>query len=257
MNTFIINKTIAFVPRGVVSQISKRFFYSLPDVEYKNSGLKNFLSAEALNRHLKLHQNDVERANNLVQRTPWENTSINQAISQSFNSAEDAPFFEAISSHFNHSFFWQSLTNKKNLPSIYMQKAIELDFGSINAFQKKFSQTASSLNSAGFVWLVFHDKTLRIISTFGNGSPLELQNCYPLLCLDVYEHAYMHDYGTDKNKYIANFWNKVDWEFVENKFLNSLVTDREYKAKIAKLAEDQMEAYVESHPSKYIDKDEI
>ncbi|KAN0035664.1 hypothetical protein ACTA71_004948 [Dictyostelium dimigraforme] len=178
-----------------------------------------------------------------INGTPWEETSINQAIVQSFNSVEDAPFFEAVSSHYNHSFFWRSLSNLKQNPSLHMKKALELDFGSIAGFQEKFSQTASALNVPGYTWLVFHDKTLRVITTFGAGSPLELHNCHPILCLDLYEHAYMLDHGGDRNKYIANFWSNVNWKFAESKFLNALVADRDYKLRLEALVGQQAFAF--------------
>ncbi|KAK5578070.1 hypothetical protein RB653_003023 [Dictyostelium firmibasis] len=243
MNRYIISKTLALVPKSMTSEMQKRFIYTIPEIPYLNTGIKNFISTQSLKQHLKIHKDDVEKANNFVQRTPWEETTINQAIVQSFNSIEDAPFFEAVSSHYNHSFFWRSLSNIKQNPSLYMKKALELDFGSFGSFQQKFSQTASALNVPGFAWLVFHDKTLRVITTFGSGSPLELHNCYPLLCLDLYEHSYMMDHGNDKNKYIANFWANVNWKFVEKKFLNALVADRDYKLRLESLAGAQSYAF--------------
>ncbi|KAM9981965.1 hypothetical protein ACTFIY_004270 [Dictyostelium cf. discoideum] len=169
---------------------------------------------------------------------------------QSFTSIEDAPFFESVSSHYNHSFFWRSISNIRETPSAHMKKALELDFGSIAGFQHKFSQSASALNVPGFTWLVFHDKALRIITTFGSGSPLELQNCHPILCLDLYEHAYVSDHG-DKNKYIANFWSCINWKFVEAKFLNALVSDREYKLRLESLVGKQSHAYEQFTESQY------
>ncbi|KAF2069184.1 hypothetical protein CYY_009499 [Polysphondylium violaceum] len=195
----MFSRIVVRVQRTAFADIQKRFKYTLPDVPYATTGISNFLSQNSVSEHLKLHKLDVERANNLIQRTPWENTTINQAIVQSSTSREDAPFFEAASSHFNHSFFWRSITDVKQTPSVYMKKAVEIDFGSFKDFQIKFSQNASALNVPGFTWLVFHDKALKIVNTFGNGSPLELRNCHPILCLDLFEHSYISDYQSNKN----------------------------------------------------------
>ncbi|KYQ88886.1 iron-containing superoxide dismutase [Tieghemostelium lacteum] len=229
----------SLVIKNTIERIQIRGIYTIPDVPYSKRGIENFLSAKSIQQHLQHHKTDVEKANNLVLRTPWEHTTINQAISQSFSNKEDAQFFNAVSSHFNHSFFWRSITDSPNEITAHMLKAIEIDFGSFKIFQQRFSQNASALNGQGYTWLVFHDKTLKIINTFDSGSPLELRNCYPLLCLDLFEHSYLLDYDNNKNKYIANFWNVINWEFVESKFLNALIYDREYKLKIEDLVMKQ------------------
>eukprot|EP01132_Coremiostelium_polycephalum_P007799 gene7799-9599_t len=216
-----------------------RSIYTLPDIQYTKTGIKGFLSAKAIKSHLDHHKNDIERANQLVSRTPWEFTTINKAIKQSHSNRDDSHFFDAVSSHFNHSFFWNNITDLKKTPSIFMLKAFDLDFGSFTTFKQQFSTMATALHSPGFVWLVFHSNRLKVITTFGNGSPLEVTNCFPLLCLDLHEHAYYPDYNSDKNKYISNFWNCIDWSFVEKKLLNALIIDKDYKIKVQNAAIEQ------------------
>ncbi|EFA76587.1 superoxide dismutase [Heterostelium album PN500] len=220
---------------GLSASMFVRNYYKLPEIQYRKKGLAPFISDKALNAHIQLHQEDIDKANNLIDSTPYNDLPISQALKSTATDSEDAAFFKSTSSHYNHSFFWRSITDDVTKPSALMLKAIRMDFGSIEDFKIKFSQNASSLNT-GFTWLVFRDKSLEIINTFENGSPLELENAYPLLCLDVHEHAYFLDYQNNKyttyQKYIANFWNFVNWDFVEEKFMNALVNDREYKMRL-------------------------
>eukprot|EP01133_Synstelium_polycarpum_P016176 gene16176-19253_t len=222
-----------------INAVFSRSFYKMPEIPYQTKGLVPFISAKSLQAHIEQHKTDVERANNLLENTPYKDMPITHTLRSTNMDSDDAAFFNSTSSHFNHSFFWKCLSDQVYKPSMFMNKAFRLDFGSYEDFQVKFSQNASSLSTPGFTWLVFRDKSLQIINTFGYGSPYELENTYPLLCLDLHEHAYFLDYQTNRYKYIANFWNFVNWEFVEEKFKLALVYDRDYRMNIEQMVAEE------------------
>ncbi|EGG16083.1 superoxide dismutase [Cavenderia fasciculata] len=226
---------------GASALINARTYYRMPSVPYAQKGLKPFLSERSISFHLEHHKTDIEKANNLVDQTPYRDLPITQVLRQAGGDSEEAPFFNLASSHFNQSFFWKSITDRITEPSVFMLKAFRMDFGSFEEFKAKFSRNASSMSMPGYTWLVFRDKSLSIINTFGSGSPYELEGAFPLLCLDLHERAYYLDYQTNKKKYIANFWNFVDWEFVENKFLNALVQDKDHKQSIEQALVEEYE----------------
>jgi superoxide dismutase, Fe-Mn family len=124
--------------------------------------------------------------------------------------------------HFNHEMFWQCLTPNNTNPSENLTTKIVANFGSLEAFKTQFADAAKSRFGSGWAWLVkSKDGKLTIGSTANQDNPLmnisELKG-KPILCLDVWEHAYYLRYQNKRTDYIANFWKVVDWNFVEKKY---------------------------------------
>lgn len=129
--------------------------------------------------------------------------------------------------HYNHEFFWQSLTPQATqLPTGKLLAAINQQFGSVTAFQTQFSDAAKSRFGSGWAWLVLTNKQqLAIGSTPNQDNPLmPLADCkgIPLLGLDVWEHAYYLRYQNKRADYITNFWKIVNWPIVEQRYLAAL-----------------------------------
>jgi len=125
--------------------------------------------------------------------------------------------------HFNHELFWQCMkSGTVSKPTVKLASAIDKSFGSLEAFKTQFSDTAKNRFGSGWAWLyVGADKKLCIGSTPNQDNPLmdvsEIKG-NPILCLDVWEHAYYLKYQNKRADYINNWWNLVNWEFVNTKF---------------------------------------
>ena len=125
--------------------------------------------------------------------------------------------------HFNHELFWKSLTPKAGTqPSEKLGSAINKQFGSMEAFQKQFSDAAKTRFGSGWAWLlVTSDKKLVISSTPNQDNPLmdiaEVKG-FPVVGLDVWEHAYYLKYQNKRADYIDGFWKVLNWEFVSERF---------------------------------------
>ena len=125
--------------------------------------------------------------------------------------------------HYNHELFWQSMQPApSSIPTGTFFKEIEKSFGSFADFQKAFSDAAKNRFGSGWAWLSVNDKNeLAICSTPNQDNPLmdiaETKG-FPLLGLDVWEHAYYLKYQNKRADYISNWWNLVNWKFVENRF---------------------------------------
>ncbi|MEK7198749.1 MAG: Fe-Mn family superoxide dismutase, partial [Bacteroidota bacterium] len=100
--------------------------------------------------------------------------------------------------------------------------AIDQSFGSFDAFKTQFADAGKNRFGSGWAWLVLNaDKKLIVGSTTNQDNPLmDLSNLTgtPLLGLDVWEHAYYLKYQNKRPDYITNWWNVVNWEFVQKKF---------------------------------------
>jgi Fe-Mn family superoxide dismutase len=125
--------------------------------------------------------------------------------------------------HYNHELFWQTMQPASaSMPTGSLAKAIEKSFGSFADFQKAFSEVAKNRFGSGWAWLIINEKKeLAICSTANQDNPLmdiaETKG-YPLLGLDVWEHAYYLKYQNKRADYINNWWNLVNWKFVEERY---------------------------------------
>jgi Fe-Mn family superoxide dismutase len=126
--------------------------------------------------------------------------------------------------HYNHELFWQSMQPAPaSMPTGSLAKAIEKSFGTFADFQKAFSEAAKNRFGSGWDWLIINEKKeLAICSTANQDNPLmdiaEVKG-YPLLGLDVWEHAYYLKYQNKRADYINNWWNLVNWKFVEERYI--------------------------------------
>lgn len=125
--------------------------------------------------------------------------------------------------HYNHELFWQIMKPAPSVaPTGALADAINKTFGSFVEFQKAFSEAAKTRFGSGWAWLlVKKDGTLAVSSTPNQDNPLmdiaEMQGI-PLLGLDVWEHAYYLKYQNKRPDYINNWWNLVNWDFIQNRY---------------------------------------
>jgi Fe-Mn family superoxide dismutase len=128
--------------------------------------------------------------------------------------------------YYNHNLFWTVLApNAGGEPTAKLAVAITLDFGSFAAFKAAFSQAAASRFGSGWVWLISAKGKLSVASTPNQDNPLmdisEAKGT-PILCLDVWEHAYYLKYHNRRADYIAAFWEVVNWAKVAELYEQSL-----------------------------------
>lgn len=127
--------------------------------------------------------------------------------------------------HYNHEMFWKSLRrpNNDNVANAALLSAIEEAFGSFGNFKLQFAEAASKRFGSGWAWLYVDDKKqLKIGSTPNQDNPLmnvsEVKG-FPLLGLDVWEHAYYLKYQNKRADYIDGFWKVVNWQYVLDRYM--------------------------------------
>ena len=128
--------------------------------------------------------------------------------------------------HYNHELFWQCMRQKKdnNLPTGKLAIEIEKTFGNFEDFKIQFSDAAKTRFGSGWAWLYLdNNDKLKIGSTANQDNPLMIvkdviHQGYPLLCLDVWEHAYYLKYQNKRADYISNWWSLVNWDYVSERF---------------------------------------
>lgn len=122
--------------------------------------------------------------------------------------------------HHNHNLFWEILNpagKPGTTPVGNLAAAINSTFGSFDAFKEKFAAAGTGRFGSGWAWLVKKGDKLEIISTANQDSPL-MEGAFPVIGLDVWEHAYYLKYQNKRPDYIAAFWNVVNWKIAEDRF---------------------------------------
>ncbi len=188
--------------------------HQLPDLPYAMDALEPHISKETLKyHHGKHHAGYVNKLNTLIKDTEYEELSLEQIIRQS-----NGVIFNNAAQTFNHNFYWHSLSPSPTEPSAPLKKAIDDTFGSMEKFQKAFSDAAVNLFGSGWAWLVLDQHEKLLIKTTGNAhTPIEEYET-PLLTCDVWEHAYYIDYRNARATYVETFWKLANWEHASKIF---------------------------------------
>lgn len=124
--------------------------------------------------------------------------------------------------HYNHELFWKVMSPNGGNPSGKLADAITSSFGSLESFKTQFSDAGKNRFGSGWAWLIVdNDKKLRIGSTPNQDNPLmdvaEIKG-FPILGLDVWEHAYYLRYQNKRPDYINNWWKVVNWKYVQDRY---------------------------------------
>lgn len=189
--------------------------FELPNLPYAMNALEPYISQETLEYHYgKHHQAYVNKLNSLVPGTEFENLNLEEIIKKA-----DGGIFNNAAQVWNHTFYWHCMKpNGGGEPDGDLATAIEKTFSGLDKFQEKFTNSALTRFGSGWAWLVKNsDGTLEVLSTSNADNPLT-EGKKPLLTCDVWEHAYYIDTRNDRGKYVSNFWQLVNWDFVAKNF---------------------------------------
>ena len=200
--------------------------YQLPALPYAYDALEPHFDAQTMEiHHSKHHQAYVNNANAVLANLPeWEKLSAEELIARLAELPENVrtPLRNNAGGHANHSLFWQILKTGTTLQG-KLKAAIERDFGSVEAFQAEFEKAAATRLGSGWAWLVYEDGKLKVVSTANQDSPLMGQavsgaSGYPIIGLDVWEHAYYLKFQNRRPDYIKAFWQVVNWDEAARRF---------------------------------------
>jgi len=118
----------------------------------------------------------------------------------------------------NHALFWEILApGAGGNPVGNLAQAITSTFTSFDKFKEQFNQAATTRFGSGWAWLVKRGNSLEVISTANQDSPI-MEGCFPVIGLDVWEHAYYLKYQNRRPEYITAWWNVVNWRAAEDRF---------------------------------------
>ena len=197
--------------------------FSVPPLPYDYNALEPYIDEPTMHLHYdKHHAAYVAKLNSALEGTPWAEKNIKDVLKSLDELPEDirTAVRNNGGGHYNHSLFWAMMKpNGEGKPKGSLADAINTDFGSFEAFQKKFTDEAVGRFGSGWAWLVTKDGKLSVMSTPNQDNPImDDPDCRVLLGLDVWEHAYYLRYMNKRPDYIAAWWKVVNWGYISERF---------------------------------------
>jgi Fe-Mn family superoxide dismutase len=186
--------------------------FNQENLPYDLKALDPFVSKEQMDYHYnKHHAAYFKKLNLLVDGKPESDMDLETVVKTSkggvFNNAAQA---------WNHAFFWDCMSpNGGGKPGGKLLSSIERDFGSLEEFMKKFSDSAATLFGSGWAWLAEDDAGKLEIMPLSNADTPLRHGKNPILTLDVWEHAYYIDYRNERPRFIEQFQDVINWDFAE------------------------------------------
>lgn len=189
--------------------------YEQPQLPYDPDALEPAISARTVDFHYGKHEKAyIDNLNRLIKGTEFEDMELEDVIARA-----KGPLFNNASQAWNHIFYFFTFSpDGSREPSGRLREAIDRDFGSFEKFKEAFVDAGVGLFGSGWVWLS-RDDTGKLFITQGPnaGNPIT-DGLTPLLCFDVWEHAYYLDYQNRRADALKKLWDIVDWDIVENRY---------------------------------------
>ena len=193
--------------------------FELPQLPYNYDALEPHIDARTVEiHHSKHHQAYITNLNAAIAGTDLEGKTIEEIMLL----CKDKPAVRNNGGGFwNHNLFWEIMApNKGGQPSGELADAINTTFGSFQSFKDEFAKAGATRFGSGWAWLCVTNGKLEVCSTANQDNPLMGEGCNgtPILCMDVWEHAYYLNYQNRRPDYIQAFFNVINWEVVAEKF---------------------------------------
>ena len=200
-------------------------FY-LPELPFDPTAFGPALSKDTFDMHHGGHHKAyVDKLNSLADANGFTDASLLDIIRETAD-ADPQDISEQVSAgdifvhaaqHFNHAFYWKSLSPDGGAPEGKLLAAIERDFGSVEDLKAAIVAAGVDHFASGWVWLVAdEDGRLEVMGGHDAQTPVIDEDLKPILVLDVWEHAYYLNYQNRRPDYIKAFWSVVNWSYLES-----------------------------------------
>ena len=198
--------------------------FELPKLNYSFDVLEPHIDAKTMEIHYSKHHNGyTNNLNNAISGTELENNTIEEILKNL--DLDNMALRNNAGGYFNHNLFWELMgPGCGGNPTGEIAEAINANYNSFENFKENFKKAAATRFGSGWAWLCIHENgKLEICSTPNQDNPLMPIGCggNPILCLDVWEHAYYLNYQNRRPDYIEAFFNVINWDEVNNKYLTS------------------------------------
>jgi superoxide dismutase, Fe-Mn family len=198
--------------------------HKFAELPYAYNALEPYIDAQTMELHYSRHHKSYyTKFMAAAEGTELMNTPMEKIFAEI--SKQDAGIRNNGGGYYNHTLFWENMTPKQGEIPAELKGALEADFNSVDAFKEQFGKAAKTVFGSGWAWLIAgNDGKLAVTTSANQDNPLmdiaEVKGT-PLLCLDVWEHAYYLHYQNKRADYVDNFWNIVHWAVVNDRLLEA------------------------------------
>ena len=197
--------------------------FELPALPYASDALEPHIDKMTMEIHHGKHHNAyVTNLNKALESAPnLAGKSIEELLANNLASVPEGIRTAVRNNgggHYNHTLFWNIMGPKGGgAPVGNLGSAINGAFGGFDAFKEKFAAAGATRFGSGWAWLIWNGTGIEVTSTPNQDNPL-MDGKYPIIGLDVWEHAYYLKYQNRRPDYIGAWWNVIDWSAAEARF---------------------------------------
>jgi superoxide dismutase, Fe-Mn family len=197
--------------------------FTLPPLPYPPEALEPHIDRATMEiHHGKHHATYVTNLNKALESAPdLANKSIEELLKNNVAAAPEnirTAVRNNGGGHYNHDMFWKIMGPQAGgAPGGDLIQAINNNFSSFEGFKEKFAAAGLGRFGSGWVWLVRNGSKLEITSTANQDNPL-MEGRFPIMGVDVWEHAYYLKYQNRRADYLQAWWNVVNWREIERRF---------------------------------------
>lgn len=195
--------------------------FELPKLTYPTNALAPVISQETMElHHGKHHAAYVTNLNAAVEKhASLANKTVEELLKEYKTLPEDVR--QAIvnngGGHYNHTLFWEIMApGGSKEPTGTLKDAIAA-MGGVDKLKEQVNDFGMKRFGSGWSWLVVDGGHLKVLSTANQDCPLQ-SNQYPVLGIDVWEHAYYVDYRNRRADYLKEWWKVINWDVVGKRF---------------------------------------
>jgi superoxide dismutase, Fe-Mn family len=207
---------------------AQNYPFELPKLPYAFNALEPVVDAQTMEIHYsKHHATYVKNLNNAVKGSKYEGYSLENLMLHASEAGE--AIHNNAGGHFNHSMYWSILSLKSPFnPNSEVGKAVTGTFGSPDSLKKLLNKAGLTRFGSGWAWLyVTTDKKLAVCSSPNQDNPLmdvSPERGIPILCIDVWEHAYYLKYQNKRADYLSAILEAINWEVVNKNYTEALAS---------------------------------
>lgn len=171
------------------------------------------MSERLMTEHYKLYEGYIKKANEITEKLKTVDLTTANATQSDIRALKLGYTF-AVNAIKSHELYFDNLSGKGGQPDGWLGQQIEKNFGSFENWQKDMK--ATGIAARGWVWTAFDWQTGTLFNYLGDAhDAFPIWHATPLVALDVYEHAYMIDYGVARADYIETFFKNLNWDGAE------------------------------------------
>lgn len=194
--------------------------FTLPDLAYDYDALEPVIGAATMHlHHDKHHKKYVDTTNQILEEKGQKPVSLEDLVRETAGKADARKLFNNAAQSWNHAFFWASMAPAKQAPSGDLAKAIDRDFGGLEALKAEFVKVGVAHFASGWVWLAAEGETLKVVDTHDGEDLLPNKGLTPLIVCDLWEHAYYLDHKNDREAFLKAWFDSLaNWTFAGEQY---------------------------------------